>query len=103
MYGHYSGGFVRINYRGQSNLYAGAILLYDCPMMDSWPAEIKFSKTWRTYQARVLSELAHHLDDNHLHIIAAPGSGKTVLGLEVARRLDRPTLLFSPTLAISTT
>jgi len=68
--------------------------------MDSWPADIKFNKTWRTYQARVLSELSDHLDDNHLHIIAAPGSGKTVLGLEVARRLDRPTLIFSPTLAI---
>ncbi|MBN2270128.1 MAG: DEAD/DEAH box helicase family protein [Sedimentisphaerales bacterium] len=84
----------------QSILYAGAILLYDCVKMDSWPVEIKFNKTWRTYQARVLCELADHLDDNRLHIIAAPGSGKTVLGLEVARRLDRPTLIFSPTLAI---
>lgn len=68
--------------------------------MDSWPAEIKFRKTWRAYQARVLSELQEHLDDNHLHVIAAPGSGKTVLGLEAARRLNKATLVFCPTLAI---
>ncbi|MHC4744952.1 MAG: DEAD/DEAH box helicase family protein, partial [Planctomycetota bacterium] len=69
-------------------------------IMESWPKEIKFSLTWRTYQARVLSELEGHLDDNHLHIVAAPGSGKTVLGLETARRLSKPTLIFCPTLAI---
>ena len=68
--------------------------------MDSWPEEIQFRKTWRAYQARVLSELHEHLDDNHLHVIAAPGSGKTVLGLEAARRLNKPTLVFCPTLAI---
>ncbi|MBN2314267.1 MAG: DEAD/DEAH box helicase family protein [Sedimentisphaerales bacterium] len=68
--------------------------------MDVFPDHIAFQKTWRTYQARVLSELNEHLDDNHLHIIAAPGSGKTVLGLEVVRHLNRPTLIFAPTLAI---
>ncbi|MHC4315640.1 MAG: DEAD/DEAH box helicase [Planctomycetota bacterium] len=68
--------------------------------MDSWPTKIKFRKTWRAYQARVLSELQEHLDDNHLHVIAAPGSGKTVLGLEAAHRLNKATLVFCPTLAI---
>jgi len=68
--------------------------------MDSFPAHVEFQRPWRSYQQRVLSELAAHLDDNHLHIIAAPGSGKTVLGLEVVRRLNRPTLILSPTVAI---
>jgi len=68
--------------------------------MEAFPDQIKFQKPWRSYQARVLSELDEHLDDNHLHIIAAPGSGKTVLGLEVVRRLNRATLIFAPTLAI---
>ena len=68
--------------------------------MNSFPDNIQFRKPWRSYQQRVLSELAAHLDDNHLHVIAAPGSGKTVLGLEVARRLNHPTLIFSPTVAI---
>lgn len=68
--------------------------------MEVFPDYITFQKTWRTYQARVLSELKEHLDDNHLHVIAAPGSGKTVLGLEVVRQLNRATLIFAPTLAI---
>lgn len=48
----------------------------------------------------MLHELQEHLTDRHLHIIAPPGSGKTVLGLEVAIRLNKPTLVLAPTLAI---
>lgn len=68
--------------------------------LKQFPSDIKFKYDWRKYQKRVLDELAGHLEDNHLHIIAPPGSGKTVLGLEVALRLDRPTLVFAPTIAI---
>ena len=68
--------------------------------MNTFPSEIQFQRTWRDYQARVLGELEEHLDDNRLHVVAAPGSGKTVLGLECMLRLDRPTLILSPTLAI---
>ena len=69
-------------------------------MIKSFPENVKFNKTWRVYQARVLSELEGYLNDNNLHVIAAPGSGKTVLGLEVVRRLNKPTLILSPTLTI---
>jgi superfamily II DNA or RNA helicase len=65
-----------------------------------FPKDIKFKYDWRRYQKRVLDELEGHLDDNHLHVIAPPGSGKTVLGLEVALRLNKPTLIFAPTVAI---
>lgn len=68
--------------------------------MKQFPPDIKFKYTWRKYQKRVLEELEEHLNDNHLHIVAPPGSGKTVLGLEVALRLNKPTLVFAPTLAI---
>jgi len=68
--------------------------------MDTFPPDIRFRKSWRSYQQRVLAELENHLDDNHLHIVAAPGSGKTVLGLEVVRRLNRPTLILAPSIAI---
>lgn len=68
--------------------------------MKAYPKDIKFKYNWRRYQQRVLDELEGHLDDNHLHIIAPPGSGKTVLGLEVAIRLNKPTLIFAPTVAI---
>ena len=68
--------------------------------MIEFPEEVRFRSTWRPYQARVLSELEGHLDDNRLHIVAAPGSGKTVLGLEVVYRINKPTLILAPTLAI---
>jgi superfamily II DNA or RNA helicase len=68
--------------------------------LKEFPKDIKFKYDWRKYQKRVLDDLDEHLDDNHLHIIAPPGSGKTVLGLEVAIRLNKPTLIFAPTVAI---
>ncbi len=61
---------------------------------------MKFSGTWRDYQARALSEMANHLGDGRLHVVAAPGAGKTILGLEIVRRLERPALIFAPSLAI---
>ena len=68
--------------------------------LDNFPENIKFKYSWRSYQERVLAELKEHLDDDHLHIIAPPGSGKTILGLEVSLRLDKPTLVLTPTVAI---
>ncbi|MFC6997007.1 DEAD/DEAH box helicase family protein [Rufibacter roseus] len=65
-----------------------------------FPAGIKFKYPWRKYQARVLHELDQHLENGHLHVIAPPGSGKTILGLEVMLRLNKPTLILAPTLAI---
>lgn len=68
--------------------------------MKAFPKGIKFKYPWRVYQQRVLDDLNKHLDDDHLHVVAPPGSGKTVLGLEVALRLNKPTLIFAPTTAI---
>ena len=68
--------------------------------MKTFPEDVRFNATWRPYQARVLKELEGYLEDDKLHVVAAPGSGKTVLGIEVLRRLDRPTLVLAPTLAI---
>jgi superfamily II DNA or RNA helicase len=60
----------------------------------------RFCHPWRSYQRRVLEALDSHLDDDRLHVVAAPGSGKTVLGLEVLRRLARPALALTPTRTI---
>ena len=68
--------------------------------MTEYPKYIKFKYSWRKYQQRVLDDLQDHLTDRHLHVIAPPGSGKTVLGLEVAIRLNKPTLILAPTIAI---
>jgi len=48
----------------------------------------------------VLSELDIASEDGRVHIVAAPGSGKTVLGLEIVRRLGKPALALSPTITV---
>lgn len=68
--------------------------------MIEFPKEAKFKYPWRKYQQRVLDSLEDYLIDRHLHVIAPPGSGKTVLGLEVALRLNQPTLILAPTILI---
>ena len=62
--------------------------------------DIKFKYSWRPYQANVLDEVKKHIRDNKIHIVAAPGSGKTVLGLELARSFGNAVLILSPTLTI---
>jgi superfamily II DNA or RNA helicase len=59
-----------------------------------------FGRSWRTYQSRLLDHLDRYLDNKRLHLVAAPGSGKTVLGLEVIRRVNQPTLVLAPTITI---
>src|SRR5215475_10281933 len=66
----------------------------------TFPATMAFRRSWRTYQARVLAQLDTYLEDRRLHLVAAPGSGKTVLGLEIVRRIDQPTLVLAPTITI---
>lgn len=68
--------------------------------MKAFPPDAQFCFPWRPYQARVQGELSEHLNDDRLNVIAPPGSGKTVLGLEVVRRLNQPTLILSPTITI---
>jgi len=62
--------------------------------------KLKFCNNWRSYQNEFLSNFETHIADNHLHVIAPPGSGKTILGLEIMRRLNKKTLILSPTLTI---
>jgi hypothetical protein len=58
---------------------------------------LRFRWPWRDYQARVLTALDAHLADARVHVVAAPGSGKTVLGIEIFRRLGHPAVVLSPT------
>lgn len=62
--------------------------------------DMNFKGNWRDYQARVLEGMDKHFGDGRLHVVAAPGAGKTVLGLEIVRRIGRPALVFAPTIAI---
>ena len=47
---------------------------------------LSFKGTWRNYQRRVLEEVDQYLEDGKIHIAAAPGAGKTTLGIELIRR-----------------
>ena len=66
----------------------------------SLPEVMAFRKNWRVYQSRLLNQLDRYLANKRLHLVAAPGSGKTVLGLEVIRRINQPTLVLAPTITI---
>ena len=68
--------------------------------MNRFPKDIAFCHPWRKYQRDVLQHLHSHFENKHLHLVAPPGSGKTVLGLEVMLRINQPTLIVAPTLAI---
>jgi superfamily II DNA or RNA helicase len=58
---------------------------------------LKFKHQWRPEQKRVLENIHLYLDDKRIHLVAAPGAGKTVIGLELFGRLQLKTLVLSPT------
>lgn len=68
--------------------------------MENFPSYVKFKGSWRKYQQKVIDEIEAHLLDRHIHIVAPPGSGKTILGLEIARLINKPTIIFTPSIAI---
>ena len=63
--------------------------------------DVRFDGTFRDYQQRILDESDRYLRQGRLHIVAPPGSGKTILGLELIRRAGAAALVFSPTVAIA--
>ena len=61
---------------------------------------VKFIGKYRPYQQRVLDNITGFLDNEKIHIVAAPGSGKTILGLELIKRLDNVSLVLVPSIAL---
>lgn len=61
---------------------------------------LQFKGTWRDYQARVLKNAGKYMADGRIHIVAAPGSGKTTLGIELIRRMGQPALVLTPSVTI---
>lgn len=57
---------------------------------------LRFKGQWRTYQEKLLNEINYHLGDKKLHVVAAPGAGKTVLGLEAVLRMGKKALILTP-------
>ncbi len=69
----------------------------------AWSA-LRFRYPFRKYQRMILTEVEDVLDtprdDRRYHIVAPPGSGKTIVGLELIRRFARPALVLTPTVTI---
>ncbi|MDQ3607436.1 MAG: DEAD/DEAH box helicase family protein, partial [Actinomycetota bacterium] len=63
---------------------------------------MRFGGTWRHYQALALEafEADRRAGRRSTHLVAPPGSGKTLLGMEVVRRLGVPALVLAPNSAI---
>ena len=59
---------------------------------------LEFKGTWRNYQARVLEHADRYMADGKIHIVAAPGSGKTTLGIELIRRMNGKALILAPSI-----
>jgi superfamily II DNA or RNA helicase len=66
--------------------------------------DLGFRFPFRKYQRLILAHLEAKLrqpaGDRRLHIVAPPGSGKTIIGLELIRRLGSPAVVFAPTTTI---
>ena len=65
-------------------------------------AAMSFAMPFRHYQELALEafEAARARDDRRIYLTMPPGSGKTVLGLEIGRRVARPVVVLAPTTAI---
>ena len=65
-------------------------------------ADLRFGGEWRRYQQLALvafdDDVAHARANTH--IVAPPGSGKTLLGLEIVRRLGARALVLAPNSAV---
>lgn len=61
-----------------------------------------FTGRWRRYQEQALNafEADRAAGRWQTHIVAPPGSGKTLVGIEMVRRLGRPAVVFAPNSAV---
>lgn len=78
--------------------------------MDTLPQELEsspleklhFRFPLRRYQQEIieLTKLKLEKGERELHIVAPPGAGKTIIGLQIASQLQQNTLIISPTTTI---
>ena len=61
---------------------------------------LNFKGSWRQYQKQVLDRFQDYQADGHVHLVAAPGSGKTTIGIELIARFGNPALILVPTVTI---
>lgn len=72
----------------------------------SYEPFLKFRYPFRTHQKMILDRFERELQKKkpgeplRFHVVAPPGSGKTIVGIELAVRLRRPSLIVCPNTAI---
>lgn len=63
-------------------------------------AALQFRHPFRKYQRMILEQVAAGPGDRRQHLVAPPGAGKTIVGLELIRRFAAPAAIFAPTTTI---
>ena len=63
-------------------------------------SSLRFRHPFRKYQTMILDLVASKPADRKFHIVAPPGAGKTIVGLELIGRFDQPAVVFAPTSTI---
>ena len=61
---------------------------------------LSFRLPFRKYQRMILEQVASLQKDHKYHIVAPPGAGKTIIGIELIRRFGQPAVVFAPTSTI---
>lgn len=62
---------------------------------------LQFQHPFRKYQTLILDQVqAKWATDHKFHIVAPPGAGKTIVGLELICRFGQPAVVFAPTATI---
>lgn len=62
--------------------------------------QLSFRHPFRKYQRMILEQVAAEQKDQKYHLVAPPGAGKTIIGLELIRRFGTPAVIFTPTTTI---
>lgn len=72
------------------------------PVLEPTWSAVSFGRPFRRYQSLALDafDRARSAQRTRFYLVMPPGAGKTVAGLEVARRLERRTLVLSPNTAV---
>src|SRR3954470_18849020 len=63
-------------------------------------SDLAFRYAFRKYQRLILEAVDADQEDWKYHLVAPPGAGKTVIGLELIRRFGAPAVVFAPTTTI---
>jgi superfamily II DNA or RNA helicase len=65
-------------------------------------AMLRFQGEWRHYQRLALEAFERDREQGrrHTHVVAPPGSGKTLMGIEMVGRIGRRAVVLAPNSAV---